>query len=57
MIGPFTRWQIAISKTYNDASLDISNIDRVEFEFFGHQRPYPVKSLQTETERVPAHAN
>jgi hypothetical protein len=50
MIGPFTRWRIAISKTYNDASLDISGIDKVEFEFFGHQRPYPVTSLETRAE-------
>lgn len=48
LIGPFTRWRVEISETYNDASLDISQIDQVVFEFFGHQRPYPAVTATTQ---------
>lgn len=42
LIGPFTRWRVSISDEYNDPSLDLSQVDKVVFEFFGHQRKYPV---------------
>jgi hypothetical protein len=44
MIGPFTRWRVTIPKPYNDQSLDTSGIDKVVFEFFLHQRPYPAEA-------------
>jgi hypothetical protein len=46
LVGPFTRWRVAISDRYNDASLDTSGIDKVVLEFFFHQRPYPVKARE-----------
>jgi hypothetical protein len=57
LIGPFTRWRLTIPKTGNDPSLDISGIDKVVFEFFGHLRPYVTsKTTAAQPMTAPARA-